>query len=162
MAIPTGKKRKALERVARWLEAGAPHRDDNGVETHGFNMSFAVATGEYGHGVDLGNNCGTVCCIAGAVCQFQRIPFADFGGFFSANSGPGTVAQEYLGLSDSEARYLFMPFDYHESHGMDYTPAMGAATIRNFLHTGDVVWEYADGTVVKNGKGGYTASSTFD
>lgn len=141
--------RQRLERVAQWLEAGAPHitLDDNGVvrEFEGFNMGNTVT-------------CGSACCIAGAVCQFDKPysvqDFIDIVGnhtygnmeFFAdpkngdKHQGVMPRAVELLGISEEDALALFIP----EETGLDLDlindPYLGARVIRTYLETGEITW----------------------
>lgn len=134
--------RKRLEHVALWLEAGAPHVKVEGQAIDGFNMSY---------GVYVSAKCGTVCCIAGAVCQFNH-PFSmdDYeDGYdnrvdgieapFWPNSGDGVFfrAIELLEISEDDAETLFTP----EIPYSLITADDAAKTIRKFLETGVVDWD---------------------
>lgn len=121
---PTGRAR--LVDVARWLEAGAPERD--GID--GFSM-------QYYRGRKPG--CGTVCCIAGALCAFNglklRNPVRD-----SAKRAAGL-----LGLPHTDAiHHLFMPITW--DGGPDggtwdtIKPKHAARVVRRFLRTGEIDW----------------------
>lgn len=139
MARPSAKARKALGKVLRWLEAGAPHvSPKGGRHIDGFNMAY---------GVSSTFQCGTVCCIAGAVCQFNNLGYLRDGdlNFFT---GAGPLATEFLGISEADASQLFMPFDYHEVSSSDLTPAVAAATLLHYIKTGDVVWRDESGKLL--------------
>lgn len=140
MSFITEVGRKRLIQIAEWLEAGAPHQTKAGIVR--FDLSVGVQK----------NACGTACCIAGAVCQFNK-PFdtddLSYAGDF--NNGDAEVAfygddedsvfgraVELLGISEDDAEALFTPT------GVDWyrvTPAEAAATIRHYLETGEVNWE---------------------
>lgn len=121
-----------LTYVAEWLESGAPHTD--GVL--GFYMDVGV----------MRDGCGTVCCIAGAVCQFFK-PF-DLSGeesgaeaYFYGENGVFVRAQEMLGMNEDDAGKLFTP------RGVDWenvTPEHAAKVIRHFIATGEVNWKLED------------------
>ena len=123
-----------LVEVIQWLDRGAPHETHHGQVVWGFNMDVVVA-----HADEEG--CGAVCCIAGAICQFND-PFqlsdlydeseADWRG----SEGVMARAMGMLGISYELADKLFRPSE-HNGH---ITPAVAAATLRHFLDTGDVVW----------------------
>lgn len=146
----------ALDRVAKWLEAGAPHTaTPNGPPVTGFDMSRGVAIDDEG--------CGTVCCIAGAVCQFEGVTNAEVAGMLATDEGnwrelgwwgTGGVAeqaQEILGLTSEQASDLFTPDGYYADAGNeDYrtlTAALAARVIRHLIATGDVNWELQDDQV---------------
>lgn len=124
---------ESLTRVAEWLEAGAPHRRSDGRVVHGFNMSHGVGT----------DDCGTTCCIAGAVCQFEGLGELKFGelNFFGAEDGAGAIAAKHMGLSDEAASRLFMPFDHWVTDGQEVSdPEAAAKVVRHYLATGEVDW----------------------
>lgn len=138
--------RKALEKVADWLERGAPHVDANGRKLDFFDMNF---------GVDA-NRCGTSCCVAGAVCQFEGLGELREDGslLFDSNygNGAGKLAMEYLGISKEDAIGLFLPWENAEFCGNDFLygnsepfsdTAVAAKTIRAYLATGVIDWEAA-------------------
>lgn len=147
----------ALDRVAKWLEAGAPHTaTPGGIPVTGFDMSRGVA-------ID-GEGCGTVCCIAGAVCQFEGVTNAEAAGMLAADEeenwgelswrgvgGVATQAQEILGLTSEQADSLFTPSGYNsDKWEYDYRPltaALAARVIRHLIATGDVNWELQDDQV---------------
>lgn len=135
----TDEGRKALERVADWLEDGAPHTDV-GYGSHGFDMAYGVETDPHGTGI-----CGTVCCIAGAVCQFEKLGGERnahyFSYFDSDRAGAGTVAREFLGLTEAQANRLFMPYNHYHCVSEDLGPAHAARVVRRFLETGEVHWD---------------------
>lgn len=143
----------ALDRVAVWLEAGAPHTaTPGGIPVTGFDMSRGVA-------ID-GKGCGTVCCIAGAVCQFEGVTNAEVADMLATGEGnwrelgwwgTGGVAmqaQEILGLTSEQADSLFTPIGYNSDEWEDdYRPlpaALAARVIRHLIATGDVNWELQD------------------
>lgn len=144
----------ALDRVAKWLEAGAPHTaTPGGIPVTGFDMSRGVAI----------DGCGTVCCIAGAVCQFEGVTNAAVAGMLAAREGnwgelcwggTGGVAmqaQEILGLTSEQADSLFTPEGYSSDEWEDgyrlLTAALAARVIRHLIATGDVNWELQDDQV---------------
>lgn len=134
--------RKALIKVAQWLEAGAPHVDINGRVIENFDMNIAV--------------CGTTCCIAGAVCQFEGL-----GNFDPQDpailyndgwrgEGAGNLATRYLGINEVDAELLFLPWVNPDFYDNDFLSdnaapfsdkALAARVIRDYLETGIVDWE---------------------
>lgn len=143
----------ALDRVAKWLEAGAPHTTTpGGIPVTGFDMSRGVAIDDGG--------CGTVCCIAGAVCQFEGVTNAEVAGMLAAGPtqwreliwwGIAIQAQEILGLTSEQADSLFTPSGYNSDEWEDayrpLTAALAARVIRHLIATGDVNWEIQDDQV---------------
>lgn len=140
-----------LEKVAQWLEAGAPHEVTGGMgfdmETYGATVNY-----EYQDWVREWNNpaCGTVGCIAGAINQFA-------GNNTNGWRGPWD-AVEALGVSDGGLRHklfiLFQPndisdddseydpdFDYDSA--WDASPQQAAKVVRHFMTTGEVDWKKA-------------------
>ena len=131
--------------VLAWLEAGAPHTPE-GI---GFNMSN-FADEDY---PDFEQNpCGTACCIAGAVQQFNKLPPTDLNSVWADINALG----KKLGMSLQQILGLFFAADKLERwewgeypntgallNGQDLyivTPAMAAKTLRHFMATGEVVW----------------------
>lgn len=130
--------RAALERVAEWLESGAPHKVfSNGLEVSQFNMAYSV-------NVEAG--CGTSCCIAGAVCQFEGLGLEhreyDGGLAWEGENGTSCLASEYLGIGAKDAFRLFTPWYSFSGPSYAFNSApRGAAVIRHFLATGEVDWD---------------------
>jgi hypothetical protein len=132
--------RQRLEIVAKWLEAGAPHVDEKGIVS--FNMNVGIKYGD----------CGTTCCIAGAVCQFSK-PFvaSDIDcieqGFYSLDPEYGVLGRaiDLLGISRLDADKLFTPDVVDEDGDWKHiTPAQAATTIRKYLATGAVDWSHVE------------------
>ena len=131
--------------VLAWLEAGAPHTPE-GI---GFNMCSFDDEDHYDFEQ---NSCGTACCIAGAVQQFNRLPPTDLNSVWSDINALG----EKLGMSLRQILGLFFAADELTSEEWgDYpntgallkdadlnkvTPAMAAKTLRHFMEAGKVVW----------------------
>lgn len=156
--------RKALTDIAEWLERGAPHVTiGNGFDVHHFDMEYSVEPDHYSEEL---NTCGTACCIAGAVCQFNKL-----GGEAERNKDGGLaffdlhrwneekgedelltkgalqLAIEYLGITEDDALKLFVPWDHFDRHynadeyyGVYSNPKLAAAVVRKFLATGKVDW----------------------
>lgn len=136
----------ALTQVLQWLEAGAPHVTiDNDYEITKFDMNFAVSYYYYADD-SLNDGCGTACCIAGAICQFEKLGKRDFCGLaFYGADGAGGLAQEYLGLTSLEAAKLFEPWNHFEDQfSSDYTVKRAAAVVRTFIETGVIDWDKFD------------------
>lgn len=120
--------RRALVKVAEWLEAGAPHVDAKGRHLDEFDMNYTVADG----------SCGTMCCIAGAIYQFEHL----------TGSNVTACAGDYAGLSSENAFNLFFPWERlsQEYPALDDNAkpfsdkAVAARTIRTFLETGEIDW----------------------
>lgn len=133
--------RKALVAVAEWLEAGAPHKVlGNGLEVTTFDMEKVVS-------VDPA--CGTSCCIAGALCQFEGLglKYRKHGGNLEwmGSDGAKSLAGDHLGLRYQQRNELFEPWNhfYGDSESFN-SAARGAAVIRHLLETGEVDWNLFD------------------
>lgn len=141
MSEITQQGRMALVAVAEWLEAGAPHKVlGNGLQVSEFNME---------HVVTVSASCGTSCCIAGAVCQFQGLGlkhrYRDGGLEWMGENGGSELARNFIGLTEREAAELFAPWNYFEGDSESYNSAhRGAAVIRHLLATGIVDWDRFD------------------
>ena len=129
---------KSLEAVARWLEAGAPHLElDTGLTVDRFQMDEVVL---------VSDSCGTSCCIAGAVCQFQGLGMAtrniDGGLDWFGDEGAFNLATTHLGISEEDAHRMFEPWNHFYGDDESFnSAARGAAVIRHFLLTGQVEWD---------------------
>lgn len=158
----------ALTKVAQWLEAGAPHVQvaDN-IEVGHFNMEYAVVANP-----GSGDDCGTACCIAGAVCQFEMLGLNERSkdgdlewmpeGLFSNEikkdssvKGAFYLAADYLGMGYDAARHLFEPFNIEVEflEQDEYNdPEIAARVVRNFIETGVVDWNQAceENYLIKN------------
>lgn len=131
--------KKALIKVAEWLEDGAKHVKVKGHSIGMFDMEQAVA--------HQGDSCGTACCIAGAVVQFEGlispVKFGSKDFFDGTEEGVGTLATNHLGISEAEAEELFEPW---QCFGYDvYTefsdPQRAAKVVRHYLKTGIIDWD---------------------
>ena len=155
---------KALERVADWLERGAPHEEAPGMH---FDMMPMILVPDYSPRDE--NWCGTACCIAGAVITFEQpnlIPEMLAEGACisktydrnnSVNVFVWSKAVDLLGIEEYEAAMLFAPFDADEDElaenmpevdqscwpfkSQNITPAWAAATVRHVIATGEVRWD---------------------
>lgn len=128
---------KSLEAVARWLESGAPHLDlDTGLSVDRFKMDVVV---------QVSDSCGTSCCIAGAVCQFQGLGLDsrnyDGGLDWFGDDGAFDLATTHLGISEENAQRMFEPWSHFYGNDDSFnSAARGAAVIRHFLLTGQIEW----------------------
>ena len=124
--------RDRLVEVAEWLEAKTP-------------MKAGVTKFDMHHWVEK-NECGTSCCLAGAIVQFDQAAKGNptiIRGNISEIGGDavnqyydiGDYAGDLCGLNPLEAQELFR-------ENMDATPTDAAATIRRFLDTGKLYWNY--------------------
>lgn len=131
--------RKALEKVAKWLEAGAPRMvTKSGRELGVFDMNYGIAPPHEATG-----HCGTACCIAGAVCQFEQLVELDDGGaYFHGDRGVGATARDFLGLSEQDANRLFVPWTEEgaEEATEHYDHVLAGAVIRGLLNDGVIDW----------------------
>lgn len=141
-------KTEMFQPVLKWLEAGAIHTS-TGI---GFNMNEFVEDDAFDF---EGKNCGTSCCIAGAVQQFNKLKGFD----------KSTVVKEifrlgeFLGMTEEQSLRLFFAADRMkepDEYGSVYpntgalvgqetlsgiSPQRAAKTLRRFMETGEVVWE---------------------
>ena len=133
---------KRLTEVTEWLEAGAPHRKIEGGVVDAFEMDV---------GVTIDTDCGTACCIAGAVCQFNQ-PFDLSDGLgeqqnevnWRGEEGVMARALSLLGLNRSGeglrlAHRIFRANDHNEH----ITAEVAARVMRHFLNTGELEWPEA-------------------
>ena len=140
--------RASLSRIAEWLEAGAPHRTlNNGLAVDTFDMRVPVRVYE---------DCGTSCCIAGAVCQFEGLgmQYRDCDGDldWTGYDGAKALAGDFLGMTHDDRTRLFEPWTAFKGSDNSFNSAQrGAAVIRHFLETGEVNWNRFDdlGNVVE-------------
>lgn len=141
MSELTQEGRKALVTVAEWLEDGAPHKKlGGGLQLDAFDMETVV---------QVDPTCGTSCCIAGAVCQFERLGMNardKLGGLeWMGDNGAFDMARDFIGMSDCSARSMFMPWVSFDGQDDSFnSAARGAAVIRHFLATGEVDWDRFD------------------
>ena len=114
-------KTEMFEPVLAWLDAGG----DNGQLR--FNMNYTLQD----------DGCGTVCCIAGALQQFNGLA-VHHNIWFCAEVG------ELVGMTDTQVQNLFWAENRyrHGSHGSlsEIEPHEAAAAIRSMLETGEVTW----------------------
>ena len=124
--------RERLIEVAEWLEAKTP-------------MKAGVNDFDMRHWVEQ-NECGTSCCLAGAIVQFDQaakgLNTLTDGDVSEISEGAaneyceiGDYAGDLCGLNPAEAQSLFR-------ENMDATPADAAVTIRRYLSTGKLYWDY--------------------
>ncbi len=143
--VPMNKRRLAA--IARWLEAGAPHKKN----VVGFSMLDGIVVHEVKKTAKETLSCGTTCCIAGAAVQFFNDPenfvrtYANpsvYLGERKVLSWGATVneAQELLGLGYSKARELFIPAERAKLEQYN-NPAWAARVVRGLIATGEVDWE---------------------
>lgn len=138
--------RQALEKVAEWLEAGAPHVcTDAGRRIDEFDMSFGVVTT---------SGCGTSCCIAGAIVQFEGLGTLNYAGSmtfggYAEEENVEKLARNLLGIDYGDAKELFLPWEtidveeypYLEGNPEPFSdPEVAAKVIRNYLETGIIDW----------------------
>lgn len=137
--------KEILEKVAVWLEAGAPHEQSRGM---GFHMAWTgtesriVFSSENGPQPWISPSCGTVGCIAGAIVQFTHCTLNYDDVIYVANSIVG-------GNTNSDGTHsLFYPEDlFHEDGREGYyaTPQEAAIAVRHFMEhqNGEAAWAAA-------------------
>lgn len=117
--------------VLEWLEAGAPHKNEHGLV---FNMeSFFYSEGEAWDK----EHCGTACCIAGAVNQFNKLNVDNY----SADAACYEIG-ELIGMTKKQVDNLFLG---HTPAGLTYPldaipPQLAASVLRTFIETGYAPW----------------------
>lgn len=128
--------RNALEQIAEWLEAGAPHVDHEGRTVDHFNMEYPVSKD--------GPECGTTCCIAGALVQFNGLDDRDLLEA-TGNIAWYTVkrlAVDFLDIGPATATELFEPWVYFDGADDSFNdPKRAAKVLRHYLETGRVDWD---------------------
>lgn len=130
------RRERLLKPVIQWLKDGAPHVKDKQIGA--FDMSAGVDCDE----TKALAACGTTCCIAGAVCQFNE-PFEitkSHAGWYNSPEWPEVAsrARGLLGLRYREANLLFVTYSHD---WLKVEPTEAAAVLENFLQTGEVDWE---------------------
>lgn len=130
--------KNALIRVAEWLEAGAKHTTVGDHNIARFDMEQSIAS----------EGCGTACCIAGAVVQFEGLVKPVIHGaldFFDGHfeDGVGTIAARHLGMSEDNAERMFEPWQQFEFNSYEEfsDPQRAAKVVRHYLETGVVAWD---------------------
>lgn len=131
---------KSLIKVAEWLEDGAKHVEVGNHSIERFDMEQAVSA--------AGSSCGTACCIAGAIVQFENLISPVLTGardFFDGydSDGVGTIAADHLGIDSSDAEALFEPWQRFgfESYEEFSDPQRAAKVVRHYIETGVVDWD---------------------
>lgn len=125
-----------LAEVANWLEAGAPHETRHGLQIDGFDMDVGVT--------DPQANCGAVCCIAGALVQFNQ-PFHEThlaGATELKWEEVRDRAMVLLGLPDDEVGKAAAEQLFRSIPNNDWiTPAIAAQVLRHLIAYEEVDWQ---------------------
>lgn len=162
-----------LERVAIWLEAGAPHAEAEGtafnmqydfIETDNLRSRNVEFDGRLAE--QLNTDCGSIACIAGAIVQFtdgletvltMRERYHGNGIFRRAEE---IVGAERLSLED-----LFFPENLIDEEsqrtGYDATPEEAAKVVRHFIKTGKIDWKVAGFTRMYDDEGPYPDTKLY-
>lgn len=141
-----------LEKIARWLEAGAPHVifDMEHSVTHPADVAsdLELSEAEYLAQQNESSRCGTVCCIAGAVYLMKRAPEGQlfpspemqFAIEETVKYWPG-VYQEALGYLGLEFSNVEMGHDLFDPDlaPKNCTPAQAAEAVRRVMK-GEAPW----------------------
>jgi hypothetical protein len=131
---PAPRAQLAFAPVLEWLRAGAPHVAPNGTPLVFDMEKFLDKT-----------DCGTACCMAGAMTQFNPEAFPTI----SENSCPFlalTFISASLELDEEASTKLFYGVRCTGARLIaweDMTPAQCAATLDHYLETGEVDWTLA-------------------
>lgn len=143
---PSAKTIAYLAPVHQWLESGAPHITEKEI---GFNMGSFLDSDDGAHDSDF-KECGTACCIAGAVTVFSQD-----GENLYHRSNPEDVYSGYvmnvgfnIGLTEQETSMLFFGLDHRALRRNSPMPEyvqfasaeLGARVLRTFLETGVIDW----------------------
>lgn len=142
-----------FDRIATWLEAGAPHEQNRGMV---FDMVPQIAVTS---GSTADNWCGSACCIAGAaislgapevIADKLREGEHNVLGESLINVQIWHNARNLLGLTSFQADMLFAPFDIEIDELEDedtrlpqadeITAKWAARTIRHLIASGEVNW----------------------
>jgi hypothetical protein len=143
-----------LERVAEWLEAGAPHvvfdmkigiadlRNDGSIE----EASVYDTAEEYLDAKGVTNNtCNTVCCIAGAALMLAEADPVTGWPSLSTETGIQKI-NGWIGVQETAARWLgISSYDLFsfELAPSSCTPAQAAVAVRNVM-SGKEPWDVKD------------------
>jgi hypothetical protein len=130
----------ALETL-KWLDQGAPHKFDGLKGRFKFAMDVFICDVQELYDADP-NDCGTVCCIAGAIYSFchkangdKPDVMADMDEYFGEY-----VPNSHYGLLPEELKNLFYA---NGSWALEYiTPKQAARTLRKYLKKGIVDWSH--------------------
>lgn len=123
MTKPSPELATLFEPVLEWLDAG-------GDDVIGFDMgSFYDDTADH--------HCGTTCCIAGAVNQFNKLNVDNY----SADAACYEIG-ELIGMTKKQVDNLFLG---HTPAGLTYPldaipPQLAASVLRTFIETGYAPW----------------------
>lgn len=119
--------------VLAWLKAGAPHTKDRNIF---FNMNHFALKGTPNPDPDT-NHCGTACCIAGAVNQFNKL------GVTIEDSIEACYAIGHqIGMTADQIENLFFGevAGYRDYYLEDIPPALAADMLEQFIATGYAPW----------------------
>lgn len=116
--------------VLAWLEAGAPHNDLGLV----FNMDNFQAEGDLDWSK---NHCGTACCIAGALAQFNQIKVDSYDAV-----GKCYELGRLIGMTEDQVDNLFLGEipEGREYYLDEIPPQVAAQVLSVFLETGYAPW----------------------
>lgn len=126
---------KYLQPVLEWLEAGAPRAPKK--QLAGFNMAMFQKQSN-----PADKSCGSICCIAGAVAQFNKDVAPKW--HIENDIDRCYAVGENIGLTNEQSNKLFFANDgYGDLYGEMSNIPVGhaAATLRRFMETGEIVWE---------------------
>lgn len=133
---------KLFEPVLKWLDAGAPHAKRKGL---GFDMNHFALPG----GQDFeGNECGTACCIAGALTLMNPEAYPNKPHPMASNTRGFNEIGAIAGLNEEQSLRLFFAAET-VANGIpvcefpleDITPKWAARVIRHMIETGEVKWQ---------------------
>lgn len=155
----TPDQRALFDRIATWLEAGAPHEDARGMC---FSMADILLLRPREEGKDW---CGTACCIAGAALTFgapdwvAAAPRTTYSrlhnteviqNFDGVRYTTWDRATRMLGLTEEQAQMMFAPWENDHPDDVERNwpespdnidAAWAARTIRRYMEHGDIRWD---------------------
>lgn len=113
-----------LAPVLAWLKAGAPHTPAIPLS---FNMDTFLS--------DTHTDCGTACCIAGAVARFNDLKIESDAAVTQCHE-----VGEIIGLTDDQTYALFFAGIRRNYDLEEIPPSVAAEVLERFMTTGEISW----------------------
>lgn len=140
----TIKKAEGALETLMWLDEGAKHKFDGLKGRYRFAMDVFVAPLDATQYLIKGEDCGTACCIAGAIYSFAKgmngnkpDAMPDMEKFF----GKKRKGDSYYDLSYTLHDLFYADGEYDLE---DITAEQAAKTLRKYLKKGVVDWSHLD------------------